>query len=534
MSTLKQLVDETTNIKNELVECHTNLKDSLMDKGVEVNSDDKLRDLVNKTNLINGSKYKLNVKVSVQEEEPQSPNFGDIWIPLSEGDYNLNFSPNTIENPMEKDLHIRVSNMYVDFKLDESIKDFMQGLRSNFNINLITNSFENNPSNSMIPLLVNGVSQIFARIGVSKLWNDEENKWDRVYGKYWDGTNWIGFTSDEVVFYVIDNGTLKAIMLDTNETIWTYGGISKVYEPSIVIGQNHICVLNAPSTYSDNISMYIFDFNGKLISSSTHETRLSNWYGSNPVYCKDGSFIRYYNTNNNFSFLKYSELTGERLVTKNVKGYIYSNFTSELSIIDDLLVIYDSKSGNHANYIYAMNVNLQEDIFTVCNDYNFSNVLVLKDKTLCLLYYSKSILALRKIKIDAITQSYDYEDVSINITMPNSTSFICANSINPSTLEDIFMIIDKTNKIVYIIDCNGNIFNTKSISTSYFNSVLGYEGGNFIILRGSSSSLNSNYMHKYSFAKNEFSSNSSSAWKFYNNPATSSGVIGTFDENYGL
>ena len=30
MSTLKQLVDETTNIKNELKTCHTNLKSNLI------------------------------------------------------------------------------------------------------------------------------------------------------------------------------------------------------------------------------------------------------------------------------------------------------------------------------------------------------------------------------------------------------------------------------------------------------------------------------------------------------------------------
>ena len=35
MATLKQLVDETTNIKNELKTCHANLKTNLIDKGVE-------------------------------------------------------------------------------------------------------------------------------------------------------------------------------------------------------------------------------------------------------------------------------------------------------------------------------------------------------------------------------------------------------------------------------------------------------------------------------------------------------------------
>ena len=46
MATLKQLVDETTNIKNELKTCHTNLKNNLIEKGVEVQNDAKIGDLI--------------------------------------------------------------------------------------------------------------------------------------------------------------------------------------------------------------------------------------------------------------------------------------------------------------------------------------------------------------------------------------------------------------------------------------------------------------------------------------------------------
>ena len=46
MATLKSLVDETTNIKNELVECHATLKNNLVEKGIEVSSYDKLSYLV--------------------------------------------------------------------------------------------------------------------------------------------------------------------------------------------------------------------------------------------------------------------------------------------------------------------------------------------------------------------------------------------------------------------------------------------------------------------------------------------------------
>ena len=48
MATLKNLVDETTKIKNELKTCHTNLKNNLSAKGISVLSTDKMSSLVSK------------------------------------------------------------------------------------------------------------------------------------------------------------------------------------------------------------------------------------------------------------------------------------------------------------------------------------------------------------------------------------------------------------------------------------------------------------------------------------------------------
>lgn len=50
MITLKSLVDETTNIKYELVTCHTNLKNNLTTKGITVNPSDKMLTLINNVN----------------------------------------------------------------------------------------------------------------------------------------------------------------------------------------------------------------------------------------------------------------------------------------------------------------------------------------------------------------------------------------------------------------------------------------------------------------------------------------------------
>lgn len=52
MTTLKSLVDETTNIKNEIVECHSNLSSILTSKNVEVSEEDKMSDLIGKVDLL--------------------------------------------------------------------------------------------------------------------------------------------------------------------------------------------------------------------------------------------------------------------------------------------------------------------------------------------------------------------------------------------------------------------------------------------------------------------------------------------------
>ena len=66
MATLKQLVDETTNIKNDIVTCHTNLKNNLTEKGVECSDTDKMPILIEKIKnlrsepeMIEGSKVTL-------------------------------------------------------------------------------------------------------------------------------------------------------------------------------------------------------------------------------------------------------------------------------------------------------------------------------------------------------------------------------------------------------------------------------------------------------------------------------------------
>lgn len=89
MSTLKQLVDETTNIKNELKTCHTNLKSNLMKKGVECSDTDKLLNLVGKVGEIELGKKWANGEHIV--------NFPSTFVYSVEIDLsNLSFIPSVV------------------------------------------------------------------------------------------------------------------------------------------------------------------------------------------------------------------------------------------------------------------------------------------------------------------------------------------------------------------------------------------------------------------------------------------------------
>ena len=89
MSTLKQLVDETTNIKNELKTCHANLKNNLIEKGVECSNTDKLLRLANKVGEIElGKKWASGEHIV---------NFPGTFVYSVEIDLsNLSFTPSVV------------------------------------------------------------------------------------------------------------------------------------------------------------------------------------------------------------------------------------------------------------------------------------------------------------------------------------------------------------------------------------------------------------------------------------------------------
>lgn len=89
MSTLKELVNETTNIKDELKTCHANLKTNLIEKGVEYSDTDKLLSLVGKVGEIElGKKWASGEHIV---------NFPSTFVYSVEIDLsNLSFTPSVV------------------------------------------------------------------------------------------------------------------------------------------------------------------------------------------------------------------------------------------------------------------------------------------------------------------------------------------------------------------------------------------------------------------------------------------------------
>ena len=121
MSTLKQLVDETTNIKNELITCHANLKTNLIDKGVQILEEDKILNLVRKiadikelkfaigttsvtgsgSYSINGLDFKPNLVIMTYKEDRISLIFSELEF-VGEDCNNLNILCNDSTAGFEK------------------------------------------------------------------------------------------------------------------------------------------------------------------------------------------------------------------------------------------------------------------------------------------------------------------------------------------------------------------------------------------------------------------------------------------------
>ena len=104
MATLKSLVDETTNIKDEIVECRDNLRQTLIEKGVECNSQDKMSNLIGKID---------NLKISYF---PNWYKTRELYLPIGEfSDLAFSYSSSVIIDNL---IYVRVNNKLVVYNAD--------------------------------------------------------------------------------------------------------------------------------------------------------------------------------------------------------------------------------------------------------------------------------------------------------------------------------------------------------------------------------------------------------------------------------
>ena len=72
MATLKNLVDETTTIKDELVTCHSNLKNNLTEKGIECSDADKMSSLIDRVRNIATAHFTVGDDVTVHTDNSEN------------------------------------------------------------------------------------------------------------------------------------------------------------------------------------------------------------------------------------------------------------------------------------------------------------------------------------------------------------------------------------------------------------------------------------------------------------------------------
>ena len=174
MSTLKQLVDETTNIKNELKTCHTNLKNNLIEKGVECSDTDKLLRLANKVGEIElGKKF---IKGITYQNSDNSNLFNTVCI----NGYSRNDRYNYIVLPtpdFEVGLIVLRSDPSTDYNLITSTYCEGRIVTVKSQKELENGHYDNHNTHTILADINNSRQQVFFgdRIEFPYVGNGEEN-----------------------------------------------------------------------------------------------------------------------------------------------------------------------------------------------------------------------------------------------------------------------------------------------------------------------------------------------------------------------
>ena len=202
MSTLTELVNKTTEIKDNLITCSETLRANLKDKGIEVSNSDNMLSLINKVNDMTSGTYSVTIKVFTDITQPISPKKGDVWFPIGEPVRPI-LSLSQPTNAQKNDLWLGFSDYYCQVQVDNSISDYLTGVTTTFNINLKTNAIDTLPT-SAYPVLENSLSSIYASFGGANFYNGIS--WEKPLGvKCWNGSGWDSLNSPSTL-YLIQNG----------------------------------------------------------------------------------------------------------------------------------------------------------------------------------------------------------------------------------------------------------------------------------------------------------------------------------------
>jgi alpha-tubulin suppressor-like RCC1 family protein len=313
-------------------------------------------DLYNTGDTSQINKYNYNVNVFFQTHEPIAAQYGDIWIPLSSSDYNLHFAKNASEitSKTDKDIYVRLANTYIKVNLDDSLNNFLNGIQNEFNINLTTNTFQYEFEQCNIPLFANAFSTVFAKIGLTKLYNSTTKTWDRIYSKFWNGSKWMGFTTeDDIDIYFtqrydansmhIGNFNLQKNSLTWHESIISILSKGDLYGTQSVMYGDVIATFVSANTNSN--SCWLFTINRKTGDVLGIAELGKNKRESYIDFLNDGTIIVYFCnlTTYEYNLYKY-DMQCNLLKTYNNKNN-NSDFNAQMTrmwITDNCILLSDS------------------------------------------------------------------------------------------------------------------------------------------------------------------------------------------------
>ena len=135
MATLKELVNETTNIKTDLIKCHSDLKAALNSKGVVINESDKLGVLIEKVNTIPSYKKIAGTEKTYLSDDNRYTTNSTTFQNIKEYTINDNFESFRVSystNQTSYATHIKMdhvrSGVVLSTRTDGSAKNVKQDL----------------------------------------------------------------------------------------------------------------------------------------------------------------------------------------------------------------------------------------------------------------------------------------------------------------------------------------------------------------------------------------------------------------------